>query len=303
LVRKVAGQYVRAFFANFLLLDEYPIVPSFQDWQFPHHRIPDSWTDTLGSDDRTTSRCGITNVSYAIKRAHLIPKEEEDWFANNGMVRYGAEKNIDDEANILPLRKDLHKCFDDKWFAFVPDIVETGSEEAASPYVSCILSMPAAQLWPTYHNIIVRHLHPRSRPPLFARFAWAVLLKVKPFVTSGPARKVIRLSFNDKGEAEYNIERLTTTELRRLYGGGGRRSVSARGKKRKRGTDDTTQDESAFPSSDDDNDIDLDEDGPWSETESGDGNNDIISDIKLEPKGKVGVENRFSDDMLRMIST
>jgi hypothetical protein len=135
-----------------------------------------------------------------------------------------------------------------------------------------------------------------------ARFAWAILLKVKPFVTSGPARRVIRLSYNDKGEAEYDIERLTTTELRRLYGGGGRRSVSTRGKKRKRGTDNTTQDESAFPSSGDDNDIDLDEDAPWSDTEGGDGN-DIISDIKLEPKGKVGVEKRFSDGMLRMIST
>lgn len=88
-------------------------------------------------------------------------------------------------------------------------------------------------------------------------------MKVKPFVTSGPARRVIRLSYDDKGEAEYNIERLTTAELRRLYSGGGWRSVSTRGKKRKRDTDSITQDESSFPSSDDESDIDLDEDGPW----------------------------------------
>ncbi|KAL7627754.1 hypothetical protein AAE478_001949 [Parahypoxylon ruwenzoriense] len=227
---------------NVPLDDLYPIVPSFQDWEFPHGRIPDFWPGTPGSIT-TASHCGITNVSFAIKGAYLVPREERPWYNRNAMSQYGwGLGDIDNAANILPLRRDLHKCFDDRWFAIVPKIFEAGTSvgvTTSSPqYVTHILSNEAAELWPTYHHTIVQSLHNSSRPYLFARFAWAILLRVKPYITAGIPRDVTRVYINnDERKTEYKAERLSGPQLERLYCGGGSKaaiSKNATPSKRKR---------------------------------------------------------------------
>jgi HNH endonuclease len=69
------------------------------------------------------------------------------------MGRYGRKllRNIDDPANILPLKVDLHRCFDKRWFAIVPKSMEIPAPDS-SQYVTHILLKEAAELWPIYHN-------------------------------------------------------------------------------------------------------------------------------------------------------
>ena len=157
----------------------YPIVPSFHDWEFPHDRIPDFWPPVVASP---TTTCGITNTNFAIDGAHLVPQEERAWYENNQMQRYGSGLlDIDNLANILPLKKDMHHCFDNRWFVIVPNIVEvegisaTTSPQPLPQYVTHIISSDANELWPTCHNILVQSLNGRSRAYLFAHFAWAIL--------------------------------------------------------------------------------------------------------------------------------
>ncbi|KAK2750047.1 hypothetical protein FQN55_002765 [Onygenales sp. PD_40] len=210
----------------------YPIVPSFQDWQFPHGCIPDAWGPLSGSS-APTGRCGITNFSICTKEAHLVPKEEEIWFSRNGMDQYGTDLgDINDSANLILLRSDIHRSFDNRWFAIVPKVAGGGGspETDTDPlqYVSHILSKGAAEYWPTCHNTMVQGLRPDSHPYLFARFAWAILRRVKPFLTAGVPRNVIRLQASNRTEdieTVWNAELLTGARLKSSYSGGGSRGA------------------------------------------------------------------------------
>ncbi len=68
------------------------------------------------------------------------------------MFRYGiGSSDINDQANILPLRKDIHYYFDNRWFVIVPKIVTIATENTTPSlkYVTHIISQEAAELWPT----------------------------------------------------------------------------------------------------------------------------------------------------------
>lgn len=156
----------------------------------------------------------MTNVSYAVDRVHLIPQEEAAWYNYNGMGIYGFD--IDCDNNLLCLGKSLRKCFDDGWFAIVPKLTQNGIQ-----CVTHILSHNGTELWPTYQNSIVQGLSVVSMPHLFARFAWAVFHRVKPFVIQGIPLRVIRVHVDwDEGIIEYKQELMTGTQLQRLYGDG-----------------------------------------------------------------------------------
>ncbi|PGG97114.1 hypothetical protein AJ79_09342, partial [Helicocarpus griseus UAMH5409] len=181
------------------------------------------------------SRCGITNFSICTEEAHLVPKEEVLWYSRNGMSRYGRDLgDIDDSVNLFPLRPDIHKCFDKRWFVIVPKVAGGGIAPemmtgTRSPrYVSHILSTSAAEYWPTYHNTIVQYLENDSRPYLFARFAWAILLFVKPFITAGDPRHVVRLQVStgiEDVEMVRKAELLSGAQLKASYSDGGSKSA------------------------------------------------------------------------------
>ncbi|KAF4634867.1 hypothetical protein G7Y89_g3244 [Cudoniella acicularis] len=238
--------------------DLYPIVPSFQDWQFPHDRIPDLWPPAAAS---STATCGITNTNFAIDMAHLVPQKERTWYNDNKMTRYGAGlPDIDNRVNILPLRKDIHHCFDNRWFVIVPKItkVETGSATPSIQYITHIISRDATEIWPIYHNTLIESLHSSSRAYLFARFAWAILFRVKSFVIDGRPRHVIQIHKDEEGEIEYKAEYCTSMMLSSKYGGGG--SQAATPKKRKSGLGSVADDEeNPIGSSSEDSDISIEE--------------------------------------------
>ncbi len=53
-------------------------------------------------------------------------------------------------ANTIPLRRDIHRCFDQRWFAIVPKPYQS---QKAPQFVTHILTTKAADLWPDYHYI------------------------------------------------------------------------------------------------------------------------------------------------------
>lgn len=139
------------------------------------------------------------------------------------MSRYGVGvADIDNGANILPLKQDIHHCFDDRWFVIVPKTikVETGSATPSTQYITHIISRGAAELWPTYHNTLVQSLHYSSREYLFARFAWAILFRAKLFVIDGYPRHVIRIHKEEEGNIEYKAEYCPGKLLSSKYSGG-----------------------------------------------------------------------------------
>jgi hypothetical protein len=166
-----------------------------------------------------------------------VPKEEAQWYRNNEMERYGsALGSIDNPRNLVRLRVDMHRCFDSRWLTFVPKVTQASTGVASSSqFVTYILMDDAAELWPTYHNVLVPSLSSESFPYLFAHFAWAILLQVRPFITRGFSRRVIRARVHDDGKVEYETETLNGSRLMSLYSSGGSKASTPRKRKRAEG--------------------------------------------------------------------
>ncbi|KAF4470550.1 endoglucanase type c [Fusarium albosuccineum] len=217
--------------------ERYPVVPSFNDWQFPHDKLPEWWTAPSASSGLHTKRCAITNTSYAFTWAHLIPKETQQWFQKNGMGLYGGGSHtMDDQHNILPLKADLYVCFDQGVFALVPKASCEPNGEKRSQYVLQVVDARESEFAALYQNRPVASLVSGSREYLFTRFAWTVISLVRPFLLSGVGRRVVRFrvrATDDEEEEEHlraemqNVF-LDSKKLEALYGGGGnrRRAVS-----------------------------------------------------------------------------
>ena len=235
---------------------DYPIVPSFRDWTFPHP-IPDIWPKASLLSNPVATRCVITNCSYSVESAHLVPEEEAVWYDQNGMWTYGESdlSDINSMTNRVFLRPDMRRCFDKRWFAIVPKASVTEGGGQSFQYVTHILSEYAAELWPEYHNILVQHVDQKSHPYLLARFAWAILLNVKPFVTQAVSRYVIRLQTDSSGKVQRKAELVTGLALQGSYGGGGTKAATP--KRRKPATATPAEDDSlSTDSSSDDSDAD-----------------------------------------------
>ena len=173
-------------------------------------------------------RCAVTNFSYSVEGAHLVPRAERRWYIRNDMDQYGPILgDINNSNNILPLRADIHHCFDDRWLVIVPKLVTPSSHQ----YVTHLISQEAAELWPTWHDTLVQNIPINSTPFLFAHFAWAVLLGAKPFITMGISRNVVRIVEKNEDKFERKIERLSGVQLEALYCGGGSKGCTPQNKR------------------------------------------------------------------------
>ncbi|KAI1754401.1 hypothetical protein F4782DRAFT_29079 [Xylaria castorea] len=91
--------------------NQYPIMPSFGDWQFPHHNLPKEWNPTHeppeqqppGPSLMAAYRCYLADFQIGVQKCHLIPTEQNEWFHLNQMDRYtnntGRKSPIDDAAS------------------------------------------------------------------------------------------------------------------------------------------------------------------------------------------------------------
>ncbi|KAL6405956.1 hypothetical protein AUP68_10511 [Ilyonectria robusta] len=109
--------------------DPYPIVARFRDWRFPHRNLPPCW-ERLRPRFRegahgSVRRCIFTDCGLSLDAAHLVPVKESSWYDDNGMVDYGKAPSFSTDAvnastNVVPLRTDVHRMFDERNFCFVP---------------------------------------------------------------------------------------------------------------------------------------------------------------------------------------
>lgn len=234
-------------YAN-LLSGQYPVVPSFRDWVFPYDDVDNIWPTTPEGEIGSQSCCSLSGNTYAINDAHIVPREEATWYGKNGMYNLA---DIDDIRNIIPLRKDLHKCFDDRWFVIVPKPAPSGIH-----YVSHILDSSATEIWPHYHNIEVRcQPTAATKKFLLTRFAWAVIQGVKPFLTAGIRRKIIQVLADEEGAINRKEKSLDGSELQASYAGGGSKSATHLKRKNLKTSE---YDDLEELSSDDDSNVDAD---------------------------------------------
>ncbi|KAK0627942.1 hypothetical protein B0T14DRAFT_493937 [Immersiella caudata] len=197
----------------------YPVVPRFSHWRFPHGNLPPPWQQWTaaarsGRDaEAAARRCVVSNYADGLEMAHLLPAGEDDWWLSNQMQQYSptqlfSSDPIDGPANLLTLRADLHRVFDERHFCFVPkeDAGQSSHSSCSSPpqlVLHVFNSTPSGQLPSLWHN---RPLHPV--PPtvavecLFARFAWTVLSPrvFDIFLPSTPVPRRLLLWSRDKWE-------------------------------------------------------------------------------------------------------
>jgi len=163
---------------------EYPIVPNFRCWRFPHRKMPDYWQPMADMDatQRHVDSCRVTLTGHprAVDESHIIPASEAKWFVVNDMAQYGnlARRGGVDVAdmsdNLICLRKDIHSLWDAAEFGIVPKHV--GPAATALEWMLHVLSDNAETLR-LYHNV---PLHILTHPPeyLFARFAYDLFPKI-----------------------------------------------------------------------------------------------------------------------------
>lgn len=191
----------------------YPIVAFFDSWTFPHMDFPILWrTTTYGESsvlrptntavlerDRT---CRLTNQRLGCELAHVVPKSEETWFLRNGMgMQYGslgrreASDKLDEPENVMLLRSDIHKAWDDRSFVFLPKPNLSSSEHGTEyqsaatgdcSYVAHVMHQDEEMI-ALFHNVKSQALGVRPEY-LFARLAWSILPATQNFLSSGEPR-------------------------------------------------------------------------------------------------------------------
>ncbi|KAK4889768.1 hypothetical protein LTR27_011480 [Elasticomyces elasticus] len=188
----------------------YPVVPFFESWRFPHERLPPRWqqaTTTRHQDLRPATAavqerdktCRLTNHREIAEYAHIIPKSERNWFARNGMGRYGnlrrctGEDRQDDSDNIILLRSDVRDMWDNHDFVFVPksafDGLSAGFTGHCNAFVAHVLH-GSTELLALYHNLETQPLAVPSQY-LMARLAWAIFPDMQDFLSADQKRLLV----------------------------------------------------------------------------------------------------------------
>lgn len=227
----------------------YPIVPRFSDWRFPHHSLPPLWqrwaTDAAvtraGGD--INRRCVLSNYTDGLETAHLIPVAEKEWWLLNEMDEYSltylfSSNPIDGPANVIALRADLHRVFDERHFCPVVKVEEVDGERdraATEPkplQLVCHVfnSTPGGQLPGLWHNRVVHPLPTTVKAEcLFARFAWTILSPriFGRFLSTSPIP--IRLLLWSRETQEWEVEDVSPEMCRKIWENTRSRSPKKRG--------------------------------------------------------------------------
>jgi hypothetical protein len=189
----------------------YPIVPNFSHWSYPHERLPAHWrqmapppatvssTMTLAPSNLTTAlllrdgSCRLSGCREQVQVAHVVPQSERDWWLTNDMSRYntGSAASLDDAANALLLRADLHIAFDKPCIAFYPKPA-ADADAAADTEMRLVAHVlePSLELEHLYHN---RELHSTvvGVDMLYARFAWSIFTLLDAFLECKIDRRLV----------------------------------------------------------------------------------------------------------------
>ena len=229
---------------------QYPIVPTFRHWTFPHDQFPDQWhgprtgvgvtNDAIRPPPPLPSNatnyvhnrdkgCVISKYRDDPERAHICPRSEIEWFLDNRMEQYNLKVNldpvIDDAANSCSMRSDLHTAFDvSKKFVITPK---------SSRWIVHFLE-PTMDMGNLYHNVPL-DLDPTISPKfILSRFAWAIFPRLAPFLKTNSFKSVkVRVTGDDGMEEK--VETMSGADLTKLLDSSKSRTSSLI-KKRRQGT-------------------------------------------------------------------
>ena len=205
---------------------QYPIVPTFRHWSFPHEYIPEQWRgpgSTSNAMQPPPLASGVTNYVHNrdggcvisksrdnLERAHLCPRSESEWFSSNRMEQYNlsmqVEPAVDDSANGISMRSDLHNAFDVyKKFVIAPK----GSQWAVH------FLEPTMDIGNLYHNCPLDLSVSISPQFLLSRFAWAIFPKVRAFLRTNSTKAIKVPVMTEHGLAE-EVKILAKDELTKI---------------------------------------------------------------------------------------
>ena len=160
-----------------------------------------------------TRHCVVTNSGLASTLAHLVPREHASWFALNAMSVYGTNaRTINDESNLVRMRRDVHISFDERLFVIVPKPGRMGLR-----YVVHAVGEDDSECAALYHNTIVQNMGRVSREYLLARFACGILIRLQPFLLACVPRRVVRGGRSGDAGPVSRIETLDGDRLAELY--------------------------------------------------------------------------------------
>lgn len=178
------------------------------------------------------ARCRLSLRKNPLELAHIIPRNSENegrWFLRESMTQYGRDVNnlfrtgttvLNGPANVMNLRRDIHKLFDDKHLVFLPTPVRSqGPLDARLPQQH----VAAAYAWSGDSDIaddwqgrpLMCNPTGRNIPPqyLFARFAWTVFESLRVFLDSPSDREVVMINSDGDQDVELADIRLRTALL------------------------------------------------------------------------------------------
>lgn len=186
----------------------YPIIPTFRDWPFPHNDLPLPYSEIVQPLSPISGRsyapsnfstaivtqnitCRMSDLEEGTEAAHLCPRSELEWSRHNQMSIYNTSPNLppdrilDDTANALLLRQDLHTQFDANKFVFMP---KKGADASIS--IVTHLLTPSRELGMLHHNVQLKpilNVHPAF---LLARFALSIFRFSEQFMAAGVDRNL-----------------------------------------------------------------------------------------------------------------
>lgn len=143
----------------------------------------------------------MTGYTTSIQACHLCPRTQADLFRQNNMDIYNLEEYnrfeyyLDDSANGIILRADLHLHLEAGSFVLM--------RKSDSGYtLHCLKS--SVDILPMFHNHKI-HLMTNVRPEfIYARLAYAILLKVGGFLSRpGLPKRIIHLKAGSGTETEF----------------------------------------------------------------------------------------------------
>ena len=164
---------------------DYPIVPTFAEWIYPHRNFPAHWLRDPSFNANSARRCSLSSAASLLENAHIVPANRSDkqWFNENGMAEYAS---LHSDANIIRFKVDVHQYFDRKpKFAIAPKYGEMVAHMFDSK------SMEAREAIELYHNVPVA-LGEQSTRFLLARLAWTIFPLLETFLKKGVKRRLLR---------------------------------------------------------------------------------------------------------------
>lgn len=209
----------------------YPIFASFQDWLYPHDKLPPDFNalprlplppalSTFPISQYSTAvkcrdeTCRLTGAFDPCESAHLIPVSETRWFGEQDMSKYANKRHmsVQDWGNLFLLRSDIHKLFDaGKWIPYPKTILVEGVMKSRLIFHS-LEYLP--QLRGLYQNVPLRETQGLCPEFLLARFAFAIFPQVEQFLQNGADRYLIRVNANTQTAKS---EIVNGSELVRTY--------------------------------------------------------------------------------------